>query len=243
MRTTLVAALAALCLSATAHADLVDVDVHSGVSTVNMAQVNRSNAALWGWDVAGQVDDLDSAWVSGVDFSTRSLTPYPWLELGLRVEYLQTNEAIVDDPEAPTYITEQGKLSSALVGAKVSAPFAAVDGLSAGLGAWFGYGYATFEQNVTTQTVGGPGSAPLQSELFRSSIIVTELEGRLQYQLTRHWALGVTGGWRWADAGLMKDPSGDLLSDNLQLWEYGNKAPINVDFSGITAQGSLSYSF
>jgi hypothetical protein len=241
MRKTFLALVVATLLGGTAHAELMDVSVHAGYSTVSMGQLNRSNAALWGWDTSGYWGDLNSALVTGVDLTTHRFSPWSALAWGLRAEYLLTNQAVVYMPGDNRY-SDQGSLSSVLLGAKASAPFV-IDGLTAGLGAWVGYGIAVMDQHVDAVSPQAPNGALLSGGSYKGGLLVGELEGSLSYPLSKRVSLSLSGGWRWADAGALKDGNGTPLYDDLQLWQFGRKMPVDIDFSGAISRASVSFSF
>jgi hypothetical protein len=231
------AAIAAIAIASASQAAMLDVTPHAGYSTVSMGALNHSNETQWGWEGTGSVNDIHSAYVVGVDLTSSHLTPHDWLNLGLRTEYLQTNQLINDGrPDNSTYNTDQGTLTNLLVGASASQPFI-LNGLQLGLGAWVGGGYGVMSQHESKDW-----PALIQSGNFTGYTLVGELESTISYALGSHLRLSFVGGWRWADFASMKDGNTPLY-DNLQLWEHGLQNPVNVDFSGATGQGSVSYSF
>jgi hypothetical protein len=242
MRKTVLAALLAVVISGPAKASLLDLSVHGGFTTVNMSGVNQSNDKLWGWSIeGGEQTPLSTGFVVGLDATTRRLSPWSWLVPGLRVEYLQTNPGLLvmqSGATADDYVLNKGSLTSALLGVQTDAPFLA-DGLRAGLGAWGGYAYGTLSQRITAQD----GTDPMQQGLYMAGLFQAELEGSLNYQLPWHMKLQASAGWRWADAPQMKDDQGVPLGDNLEHYRNGTNFPVNVDFSGATASGGVSYSF
>ncbi|HXB97930.1 MAG TPA: hypothetical protein VNZ54_07745, partial [bacterium] len=84
---------------------------------------------------------------------------------------------------------------------------------------------------------------PLSNGIYGALLPVAEAEASLRYSLGARVTLSASGGWRWADAPSLKDSAGTPYDDDLHLWEYGTKAPVNVDYSGVTAQGAVSVSF
>jgi len=239
MRLRTLSAIAALALASAAHAGLVDLNLHAGYTSLSMGELNHSNAMLMGWDGAPYAEELNSGIVVGLDATTKHLIRLPWLELGLRAETLRSNQAEMRNwpGNVSSVYTDVASLSSLLVGAKASAPFA-VSGLSLGWGAWVGYGYAELDQHVSDTT-----RPPIQSGVFTAYILVAELESTLSYAVTDRISLNATGGWRWADAPKMKDGNNTDLLDAEQYWENNYLTSVNVDYSGATFQGSVSYSF
>jgi hypothetical protein len=234
----LAAALAALGTSA--HAALIDVSAHAGYTTLSLGDFNNGTSAMWGWDGDGFQQTIHSGYVVGLDACTQRLTHWDWLSLGLRGEYLQSNEGQVNEPSGGYYFQNMGTLTSLLVGGKFSLP-SSVPGLELGLGAWIGGGYATMSQSAAF-TSGYSFSAPIQSGLFDGELLEGQLEGTMKYALNQRVSLVLTGGWRWADAPELKDGSTPLCSPESYTFG-GPAAPVNVDFSGATAQGSVGYSF
>jgi hypothetical protein len=128
-------------------------------------------------------------------------------------------------------------LSTLLVGVRAnSGPV--LKGLTLGLGAWAGYGYATLDQRQTLSD-----SFYVQSGLFMGTMPVAELESSVNYSLGHGLSLSFLGGWRWANAGLLYDGTHHALADTGQYVINGDDRGIDLDYSGITGQGSVSYSF
>ena len=234
----LAAALAAL--GTAAHADLLDVSAHGGYTTLSLDDFNRATSALWGWDGDGFQQTIHSGYVVGLDVCTRHLTRLDWLSVGLRGEYLQSNEGQVNEPSGHYYVQNMGTLSSILVGGKFSLP-SSVPGLQLGLGAWIGGGYATMGQAVA-YAPGYSFSRKIQSGLFIGDLLEGQLEGSLKYALSSRVGLSFNGGWRWADAPQLKNGGTPLYYHESYLFG-GSPAPVNVDYSGATAQGSVDFAF
>jgi hypothetical protein len=242
MRKTLLAAALGLALGSPLSALSLDASVHGGFTTFNMGDLNRSNATLMGWDLAPYSQDISSGYVVGMDWVTRAWSPLAGMTWGLRTEYLQSNLAEMKNyPNDVTLVmTDQASLTDALVGANLAVP-AGTSGLTVGVGAWLGYGLGVMNQHKTYDG-GSSRSIRIQSGAFSDTILVGELETSLGYDLTPHWGVSFTGGWRWADAPEVKSGS-EALDDGSTLWEFGRKTPVNVDFGGATAQGSVHYRF
>jgi|GEM_PF-1292874 hypothetical protein len=249
MRKTVLAALLAVLISGPARAGLLDLGFHAGYTSVSMADLNHANAATYGWYPSDHTDSLSSGYVLGLDLTSRHLTRLDWLKLGLRGEYLRTNPAEMDsihrigiNSSRLDYV-DQGNMAGALVGASVSAPFIA-ERLDLAFGAWFGGAYGTMAQGVSFN--GGKGSTASSAPsngVYTSMYAVGELESTLSWRLNGRLSLDFSGGWRWADAGNMKDDKGTALYDTLQYWQFNRKTPVNVDFSGLSAQGGLKAAF
>lgn len=240
MRKAVLAAVLSAVAVGPLNADILEITPHAGYTSVSMGQFNHYNDVMWGWDGDGYNRVLSSAYVVGLDVTTHRLTPWEWLDLGVRGEYLDTNLGEMNEPSAQLDYTDQGSLSSAEVGATVDAP-TSLGGLHLGLGAWIGAGYGTMEQNVRLNTNKSP-AAPVSDGLFTATNLVGELEGSLKYMITPKLSLSFTGGWRWADMGVMKS-HGTPLTEMENTWLEWTNNPVNVDFSGVTAQGALTYGF
>jgi hypothetical protein len=211
-----------------------------------MRALNSANASLYGYNMGanyGNDGQLTNGLVAGLDLTTQRLLNVQGLRWGLRGEYIQSNlsEFKTDDTsgyDIGAQFTEQASLTNVLVGAGYSLPFA-TDGLSMGLGAWVGAGYGVVNQ-VTSEDYSGP--AAIQSGAYAAILPVAELEASVAYSLTQHVSLSLTGGWRWADAPQVSS-GGVPLYNNWQRWYNTVNQPVNADFGGATAQGSVSYSF
>jgi hypothetical protein len=234
----LAAALAAL--GTAAHAGLIDVDAHAGYTTLSLGDFNKATSAFWGWDGDGAQQTIHSGYVVGVDACTQRLTHWDWLSLGLRGEYLQSNEGQVNEPSGGYYFQNMGTLTSLLVGGKFALP-SSLPGLELGLGAWIGGGYATMSQSAA-YTSNYHFNRTIQTGLFDGELLEGQLEGSLRVALSPRVGLAFTGGWRWADAPELKDGATVLCVP--ESYTFGGAyAPVNVDFSGATAQGAVDFTF
>lgn len=242
MRHNLWTAIALAAFVGALHADAVDLGVHAGYTSFAMGQVNRANAYNSGWSGVQYAQDIDSGYVVGIDETSSRLTPWNWLSVGLREEYMQSNQA-ENKSTAPggngLDYTDQATLTDALVGIKATTPFRDSN-FTLGAGAWVGYGYGALEQRVHYDD--GSGAVFMQGGLFGADILVGELESTISYRIGSRIGLNFTGGWRWADAPYATS-HGKPLYDALQYWLNGYKLPVNVDFSGATAQGGVSLTF
>jgi len=246
MHKTILALALAWAASGALRAGLLELDPHAGYTTVSMGDLNHANAAIYGWYPSDHAESLSSGYVAGLDLTTSHLTRVEALKLGIRAEYLRTNPAEMKDvtliahqSDALDYV-DQGNLASVLLGGKLSAPYLS-DRLLIGLGAWAGCGYGTLDQSVTFD--GNQGTNLLPSGVYTSLLLVGELEATLRWRLSQRLALDFSGGWRWADAGSMRDSKGAPLYNAEQYWELNKTAPVDVDFSGATAQGGLNIAF
>ena len=249
MSKTILAAALGLALRSALPAQLVDVNVHAGYTTFAMGDLNSANNSLWGYNMGYPAYNgyyyygIDRGVVAGVDLTTSRFLPVQGLVWGLRSEAMQSNLAEFKADNVPPYsigaqYTDRATLTTVLVGGKYSLPFV-TDGLSLGLGAWAGGGYGVLDQHAT-QDLTGPYS--IQNGVFSAMLPVAELESSVDYKLGSHVSVSLSGGWRWADAPQVKN-GGEALYNNWQKWYNATKSPVNVDFSGATAQGSVSYSF
>jgi hypothetical protein len=239
MKIRLLLAILASGLTLSLRADAIDLSAHAGYTTVGMGSFNKYNEKFWGYDSSGGVSDITNGYVVGLDASTHRLTG-PWLALGLRGEYLQTNEAQLNDTASTIYFNNMGTLSSLLIGAKIDATGGPL-GLDLGLGAWIGGGYGTMGQfNAMSH------SGPVQSGVYSGTCLQGEFEASVGYHLSPRIGFQFTGGWRWADFTSLSDGGQPLYEQGPYNGIYSpQKAlnPVNVDFSGATAQGSVNLSF
>jgi hypothetical protein len=239
MRKTLFTAFMVLVMGSPLAAQTVDVSVHGGYTSFSMQDINHSNAMLIGWNLVPGNTDIKDGMIIGADF-THALGAF---SLGLRTEYLQSNLAELKNDASAMGIglvmTDQASLSNALLGGSYRAPWVA-EGLTLGLGAWLGCGYGVINQDKAYCQSGWTDK--IQSGAFSSTLLVAELEATVSYALGARTAFSLSGGWRWADAPQVTS-DGEALSNGVELMKKGVKAPVNADFGGATAQGSVSYSF
>lgn len=226
---------------------------HAGYTTVQMADLNRANAALWGFfdTSSGSENGIHDGLVLGLDYVRPGWSPWAWLPLGFRAEYLRTGASTahmfntIGNQPIDFTVQDQGSLSSLLVGGGFKTDAADIPGLSLGLNAWVGYGYAEMDQtvaNVSTYAF----SQPMASDSYFGLVFEGQLEGSVSYQFAPNARVFGSGGWRWANAASLRDGGGNPLVENLPAdGYYGSQAnaPVNVDYSGITAQGGISLQF
>jgi hypothetical protein len=229
MRKTILAAM--LGLSFTAALPALDLSLHGGYTSFNMSEVNRANAELIGYGGNGYSEPIQSGFVVGADLTLPAARG--WLQAGLRTEYLLSNLAETKGMAYGMEVTDRAALSDLLVGLKGSTGGA----LSLGLGVWAGYGYATYDQRDLGH------SLAQQSGLYMGSLPVAEFEGTVAYSLGQHIRLNFTGGYRWADAVYLYDDTHRPLAESGMSWWLARNYPVNVDYSGVTGQGSVSYLF
>ena len=233
MRKSILGALAGLSLAGALPA--LDLSLHGGYTSFNMGELNAANAKLIGYSAKPYSQPLDSGIVVGADLC--GATPQPWLQWGLRTEFMQSNLAETKSIYVYYFtFTDQATLSDLLVGAKASQTLAG--GLDLGLGLWAGYGYATLQQHSARNGIAQDG-------LYMASLPVAEFESSLAYRLGSHLKLSLSGGYRWANVGYLYNGDHAALYDNAVYWYYSGswRSPIDVDYSGVTGQGSVSYSF
>jgi len=238
MRKTLLAI--ALGLAFTSSLPALDLSFHGGYTSFAMADLNHANASLVGYEAEPYSQPIQSGFVAGADLCSPLPGAPDWLQVGLRYEYLQSNTAELKNDNTngvgDVDFTDQARLNNLLVGGKASVPFA-LKGMTAGIGAWAGYGYAELDQHAKMD------NSPIQAGLFMGSLLVAELETSIGYNIGKRIHLDFTGGWRWADAGFLYDDTHQPLYNALDIYENSLNTPVNVDYSGATAQGSVSVSF
>jgi hypothetical protein len=235
--------------------------VEAGYTTVSMADLNGSNAALWGWydTSAGHYGAIHDGAVIDLDLMASQWTSYPGLEVGLRAEYLRTGTSELQVTNAQAIqsgfndlvwfnMTDNGTLMSGLVGLGFTGP-TIFPGLTLGLHGWAGPGFARINQDVTLyHYLSGHGPQPATG-IYEGMCFEGQLESTLGYQLLSNFSVSVTGGWRWADVGGVTDNTGRALYENLpalgfyQPYSHYSLAPVNIDFSGATAKFSADYNF
>lgn len=266
MRKPLCLAAGLAFLAAAAPAAVLEFSPYAGYTTVNMATVNQGQsnlktiaeffclAALSQPARFHNNTQLTNGLVAGADVTTDALTPWSWLSLGLRGEYLQTNMAKLTLDQVlppmfgpnPTVIDYelQGTLSSALLGVRAKH---AGDwhGLSASLGLYGGLGYAVMNQSAAALRL---------RDQFTGEGFVAESDLRVDWSpASLSWLrLSAQGGYRYASLGQLYNSRGqalagpkDILFNNISggpSFEYGG-AGMDVDFSGFTATGGLSLLF
>lgn len=225
--------LMAACLAAfSAGLPALDFSLHGGYTTLDMGELNHANASLMGYNGDGNAPAVQSGVVLGADLT--QATALPWLRVGLRLETLQSNLSEIKIDGGSYCFSDQAALSDLTLGLQTSASGPA--GLRIGLVGWLGYGYATLKQR---DLAGGY----VQSALFMGSLPVAEAEVSLAYDLGKRVHVSLNGGWRWANAGYLYDDTHQALVNNDFYFSNSTMTPINVDYSGVTGQGSVSYSF
>ena len=218
----------------------LELSLHSGCTSFGLGELNRANAQFTGYAKYARSQDLRSGLVVGADALS---APADGLQFGLRAEAMQSEEAENRSDKGglgTTDVVDQAALTTVLLGVRAST---LRSGMNLGLGAWAGYGYATLQQHCGLN----PNQA-VQDGLFMGSLPVAELEATLAYGLGHGFSLSVLGGWRWANAGALYDDTHHALLDNGQAWNHGlgdpaGRIPLDLDYSGVSAQGSVSYSF
>jgi hypothetical protein len=200
----MILSLGLLGLLSSAHADLVKLNVDGGYTTVTMKDLNDSLGA-------GSTG-LNNGWYVGGE-ATLGLIPF--LEIGPRVEYLQTNTGSFGGNSVV------GSLTSGMLGVNTHFDLP-LTGLGFGAGAFGGYGYAT--ANVTPAS----GSS-FNGALYQGGGFVAEIEARLSYSILPLTSLFLNGAFRFANVGTLKNGT----------TETGTV----FDYSGVNLGGGLSIGF
>jgi len=223
-----------------------------GYTTVNMGDLNRSNAEFLGfYDGDGHSGAIHDGAVLDLNLVGSQWTAWPWLLVGLRAEYLRTgtSELLVHNilmSGDPVWFVMQdsASLMSGQLGLGINSPNA-LPGLDLGVFGWAGPGFARVTQdvNLSNNLSGGPQPT---SGIYGAVGLVAQLEGSLSYQATPAVSFRFTGGWRWADVGGVTDSKGKPLYEILPALGYNGSpklCPVNIDLSGATAKGSVDFAF
>lgn len=217
---------AIMALSATvAHADLLEVSGFGGYTSVGMKQVNNMLNYPKGATGVDQstTDTLSNGYLAGLDIRSGALIPIPFMELGVRAEYIGVNTGEIGGTAAYGAIPYNVKIDPSMADAMLGLSFGTDipgTGLGVGLGAYGGYGYGLMRVSSNS-----PIYAP---DLYNGEGFVGELEARVRYQLFSVVHLYAFGGWRWANLGTFSDSAGQKFGQG-----YPGGTP-SVDFSGMT---------
>jgi hypothetical protein len=217
--------LAAATLARTAHADLIHVALNGGYSTVTMAEVNdRSDKAKKAYEASGYTaknTPLGSGWFVAAE---AGLGLMPFLDLGPRVEFLQTNtgETTAEKSGLKIDTTGDATLTSAMLGANIGMDMP-LTGLGFSAGLYGGYGYAVAKGSTTVNGV------PAGAGQLTGGGFVGELQAKLKYSVIPLVSVDLLAGIRMANVGKLKD--GTIESAD------------PYDFSGINAGGGLTIGF
>ena len=239
-------------VSAAAGAEVIDFTPFAGYTTVTMGSMNGDQQSLTTiFKILGaeggsvQSTDLSNAWIVGGDLLTDRLTPWKRLSLGLRGEYLETNPSTDDYSHAGMTIdyTGKGSLTGVLLGGRYQLPGAEY-GLNLSVGAFGGLGYGTMAQDIKLIE----GETLNDSSLSTGEGFMADLDLRLDWIVPHvQWLhLDAQGGYRYASFGEFSehgkpmDGPGGMLSAFAPIYPDG---PVNVDFSGLTAEGGLTVVF
>jgi len=221
--------------AASAHADLLELSGFGGYTTVGMKQVNAMLAAPKTQPGVDQstTTDISNGYVVGLDLRTGALIPIPFLDLGLRAEYVGTNpgEAKGTWVGQPYDIKENASMADAMLGLSLGFDIFGT-GLNFGLSAYGGYGEGLIQQSATAYGFTTP-------ELYDGGAFVGEAEARLRYKLYSVLGLYAFGGMRFANLGTFEDPRKDKFGTGFP----GESASPAVDFTGITAGLGLNLDF
>lgn len=214
MRKTLILTALLAGLSAWAHADLINVAVNGGYTTLtlkdykdahdlNKAALTTYTLPTSGWFVAAE---------GGVSL-------FPFLSFGPRLEYLDASYEYGN-----AFGSQKGDLSltSALLGVNVNIDLP-LTGLGLDAGVYGGYGYAVDKGSYT------PAGGMASTGVYTGSAFVTEIEAKIHYGILPFLKLELLGGMRFGNAG--------LLGDGVHT------TSTNYDFSGLNAGGGISLGF
>ena len=253
MRKVLAMLALACALSASASADALEIRPYAGYTTVNMGDANADMQNLKGGlqlfviFASGTYQEYENRSLSdgvvlGADISSDRILHSKSLKLAWRNEYLQTNEATyrahsVSLGTLDVDMTEQGTLSSSLLGLYWS-PMQDESSLKLSLGLFGGLGYGSFFRRIDFQN-GGPYTSGLYSRLG----FVGQFETKLDWQLSSHFSLGASCGYRLAALGQVFDGNGKSMQNSYGAALGGPSYAVGVDFSGYNATGALSFSF
>jgi hypothetical protein len=250
-------------LSASGYADVIDFTPYAGYTTVNMGSVNKNLEQLAGFNQFFELElgptthpsdsttNVTNAWIVGGDLLSNRLTPCKNLSLGLRGEFLETNQgsnalnaSILQEPL--WQVQDQGTLSSFMLGGRYQLPGAEY-GLKLSLGVFAGLGYGTVNQSFEIN----PALGDYRSNgLYSGEGFVGDADLRLDWTIpgVKWLHLDAQGGYRYASLGdlssqgqSMSGSVGDILGA-LSPDASTNHAE-DADFSGLTAEGGLSITF
>jgi hypothetical protein len=221
----ILAGILAATVTSSAHADLITVAVNGGYSTVTMADVNdrgdKGKKSLEALGATAKYTPLSSGWFVAAEAGLGLL---PFLELGPRIEYLQTNqgEMSADFGGIKSSLLADATLSSFMLGANVGVDLP-LTGLGFSAGAFGGYGYAVVKNSFSV------GGTPAGGNLYSGGAFVGELQAKLKYSIIPLLSAHLMAGIRMANIGQLKD--GATTSTE------------SFDFSGINAGGGISLGF
>jgi hypothetical protein len=260
MRKMALLALALGSLATALSADVIEFTPYAGYTSVNMGSVNKAQASY-----DGTIEDLiytgglsgysftnaylSGAWMVGADLLTKRLTPLKSLSLGLRGEYLDTNQANENLSLSGEYIdySESGTLSSFMLGGRYELP-GANHGLKLSAGVFGGLGYAAMTQNFNVSS-GGINYNP--NGVYCGEGFVGDVDLRLDWTIPGATWLHVNAqtGYRYASLGDLHNGAGDPLEgpgkylNQIEPSVYPPQAAVDVDFSGLTVGGGLTLDF
>ncbi|HTB22608.1 MAG TPA: hypothetical protein VK914_07880 [bacterium] len=259
MRTIALFLIAFACLVGPLSADAIDFTPFAGYTSVSMGSVNKAQAGYQetlttllyneGNPASFTGADLSGAWILGGDLLSGALTPWKELELGLRVDYLGTNQAsdLLSEGAATINTTESGTLTSVMIGGRYQLPGADY-GLKLSAGAFAGIGYGTMSQNFSV-TEGGTDM--VANGFYYGEGFVGDLDLRLDWTVPGvTWLhLDAQGGYRYASLGDFRDGNGQPLEGPMKYLhqfaptEFPPASAVDVDFSGLSVEGGLSLVF
>lgn len=218
-----------------AHADLLEVSGFGGYTSLDMGEVNKSLATA---KAAGtKVTDIDNGYVVGLDVRTGSLIPVPFLEIGLKGEYIgaaNPGEASGSVGGHAYSIKDQASMVDAMLGLDFGIGIPATP-LSFGLSAYGGYGEGMVQKSFTTE-------GETATDLYNGGAFVGEGEARLTYKVVSVLNIYAFGGMRFADLGTFADPAKRKFDPTAPVGIEGTADP-SVDFSGLTGGLGLNLDF
>ncbi|HTB22179.1 MAG TPA: hypothetical protein VK914_05695 [bacterium] len=259
MRKIVLLALVLGSLGTALSADVLEFTPFAGYTSLNMGSVNKAQAsydgiiqeAIYSSSSSYSFSNsyLSGAWMVGGDLLTKRLTPWKSLSLGLRGEFLGTNKATENVGLGTEFIdySESGSLSSFMLGGRYDLP-GANHGLKLSVGAFGGLGYAAMAQDFH---VNSGGSAYDQNGLYCGEGFVGDVDFRLDWTIPGLTWLKVNAqtGYRYASLGDLHNGHGDPLEgpgkylNQLEPSTYPPQPAVDVDFSGLTVGGGLTFSF
>ncbi|HTB22464.1 MAG TPA: hypothetical protein VK914_07140 [bacterium] len=228
--------LALALLAGLAHADALEISGFGGYTSLGMKQVNAMLADPKGQAGYDQTTttDISNGYVVGLDVRSGLIIPIPFVELGLRGEYVGASgdgEAAGTSLGVPYKVTLDPSMLDLMLGLTLGTSIPD-SGLSISLSAYGGYGEGAIQQSASS----GSFTAP---DIYSGGGFVGELEARLGIKLISALSLYGFGGMRFANLGVFSDPNKDKFGAGFP----GESGPPQVDFSGVTGGLGLNLAF
>lgn len=213
-------------VAAGARADLLEVSGFGGYTSVGMKDVNNF---INNRPAGTTTTDISNGYVAGLDVRTGALIPVPFLEIGLRGEYVGANtgevkDSIIDIKDSPSMMDGMLGLS---FGMDIPAT-----GLGLGLGIYGGYGEGAIQHSRTMTIL---GSSATTTDYYSGGAFIGEAEARVKYKLISILNIYAFGGWRMANLGTFED------SAKNKFGAANNNH--SVDFSGATGGLGINLDF